>query len=354
MRIINYKTIKRYVLIFLSLSIILTGCSSIRLEEYTKNIFALNTYITLTAYGGKDTPKILDKAEKRVMEIEELMSTEIDTSDVALINKNAGIAPVEVSEDTFYVIERALWYSKMSDGAFDITIYPISKLWDITGENPRVPNKGEIEELLPLVNYREVILDKDKKTVFLSKTGMGIDLGAIAKGYAADEVGRILRECGIEHALINLGGDIVALGNKPDGNEWNIGVRDPRGHETGAEYIAVVKIADNSIVSSGDYERYLEEEYENTGKRYHHIFDPKTGYPADSGLIATTVIAEQSIDADALSTCLFVMGKDKGLDFLKEVQGSKGLCIDENRHIYISSDIEDLMDVTSEEYRLEK
>lgn len=352
MRVINFKNIKKYISVFLILLVVLLGCSDLRIEKYTKSIFALNTYITLTAYGGRDTPKILDRAEERVEEIESLMSTEIDTSDVALINKNAGIAPVEVSEETFYVIEKALWYSSLSDGAFDITIYPIAKLWDITGDNPRVPDREEIEELLPLVDYREVSLDEDSRTVFLPKSGMGIDLGAIAKGYAADEVRRILKEGGVDHALINLGGDIVALGNKPDGDEWNIGVRDPRGAET--EYIAIAGLDDISIVSSGDYERYMEEEYEKTGVRYHHIFDPRTGYPADSGLIATTVIADLSIDADALSTCLFIMGRDRGLELIDKVQGARGLCIDDNKDMYGSSDIEDMLDITSEEYRLVK
>ncbi len=339
---------------FLVVSITLIGCTQIGMKEYTKNIFALDTYITLTAYGRRNTPKILEKAAQRIEEIENRMSTEIDTSDVALINKNAGISPVEIHDDTFYVIERALWYCNMSDGAFDITIYPIVKLWDINGDNPRVPEKEEIQEVLALVDYTKVILDREKKTVFLSAPNMGIDLGAIAKGYAADEVVRILEEGGIEHGILNLGGNISVIGNKPDGTLWNIGIRDPREEETGSQYLAIAKISDCSIVSSGDYERYIKDIYEKTGIRYHHIFDPKTGYPADSGLIGTSVISKRSIDADALSTCLFVMGQERGLDFLKNVEGSSGICIDSAKKIYISSGMDDVLEITSEEYRLEK
>ena len=339
---------------FLVISIGLLGCSQIGTKEYKKSIFALNTYITLTAYGGKNTPDILDEVTERIVEIENRMSTEIATSDVALINKNAGKVPVEVHDDTFYVIERALWYCDMSDGAFDITIYPIVKLWDITGDNPRVPDKEEIEALLPLVDYRQVILDRDEKTVFLSKAGMGIDLGAIAKGYATDEAVRILKENGIEHALLNLGGNIAVIGDKPDGTPWRIGVRDPREEETGEEYMAIAELQDTSIVSSGDYERFLKAEYEKTGVRYHHIFDPRTGYPADVGLMATSIVADHSIDADALSTCVFIMGADRGMDFLAKVQKGNGICIDKDKYVYISSKLEDIIEITGGEYRLSK
>ncbi len=346
--------VKKYIVIFLVISMSLMGCTQIGMKEYTKNIFALNTYITLTAYGGRNTPKILDKAVQRIQEIENHMSTEIDTSDVALINKNAGESPVEVHDDTFYVIERALWYCNMSDGAFDITIYPIVKLWDITGDNPRVPDEEEIQRALSLVDYTEVILDREDKTVFLNRSDMGIDLGAIAKGYAADEVVRILEKSGIRHGLLNLGGNISVIGDKPDGTPWNIGVRDPREEETQLQYLAIASISNSSIVSSGDYERYIKDVYEKTGIRYHHIFDPRTGYPADSGLIGTTVIAKDSIDADALSTCLFIMGQERGLKFLQNVQGSKGICIDNTKRIYTSSGMDNILEITGEEYRLEK
>ena len=336
--------------ILLILVLMLSGCGRIRIEEHTKNIFALNTYITLTAYGGKDVPAILDRAGERIEEIENLMSTKIDTSDVALINKNAGIEPVTVSEETFFVIERALWYSEITNGAFDITIYPIVKLWDITGDNPRLPSHQEIGQLLPLVDYKNVILDKEAMTVFLLEKDMGIDLGGIAKGYAADEVGRILREAKVEHALINLGGDIVAVGDKVDNNPWHIGVRNPRG--TASEYIAVAKVSNEAIVSSGDYERFLEDEFEKTGERYHHIFDPKTGYPARSGIIATTVLTEHSIDADALATCLFILGKDRGLEIIEKVDGARGLCIDETKGIYSSFSMDNTLEIIDEEYKI--
>lgn len=322
-------------------------------KEYHKDMFALNTWVNIRIYAGENGPDILDKAAKRIEEIENRMSVTIRDSDVSRINSNAGKQPVKVHDDTLAVIKKALEYAEKSNGAFDITIYPIVKLWGITSEHPHIPTETEIRDKLKFVDYRKIVLDEEKKTVYLKEPGMGIDLGAIAKGYAADEVVRILKEEGVVHALINMGGNVVAMGGKPNGQPWRIGIQDPRA-EGARRHIAIIEVMDGSVVSSGDYERYIVDVYKKTGKRYHHIFDPSTGYPADSGLMATTVVATSSIDADALSTTVFIMGSEKGLKIIDELEGIEALAITLDKKIYVSKGLKDKLIVTDKEYELQR
>ena len=346
------RTSKTVLLFFTLLSVVLSGCAASE-REYSRVFFALNTMISLKAYGGAEAKQALKQAVDRVNEIEKRMSATVEDSDVSKINQRAGEEPVQVHDDTFYVIEKALEYGEKTDGAFDITIYPISQLWGITSDHPRVPRREEIEEKLKLVNFRWVLVDRENRTVFLEKKGMGIDLGAIAKGYAADEVTRIFREAGVKSALINMGGNVVAIGNRPDGNPWRIGIRDPRMEETEKEHIGILDATDQSIVSSGDYERYIKKVFEETGVRYHHIFDPKTGYPAQAGLIGTTIVAPRSIDADALSTSLFIMGAEKGFDLIKTVEGARGIAVTNDKRILLSHDFGQELTLTNEEYKVQ-
>jgi thiamine biosynthesis lipoprotein len=333
--------------------ICISGCSANKYEEHKREAFALDTIITLTAYGGKNVDKAIDEAIYRIQEIEEHMSTTIDDSDISKINKNAGKAPVIVHKDTLYVLDKALEYCSMSNGMFDITIYPLIKLWDIKSEHPRVPSAEEIQGALKYVDYKKIVVDRDKNSVYLMEKGMGIDLGAIAKGYAADEVTRIFKKYGIEHALINLGGNIMAIGNKVDGSKWNIGVQNPRTSKGNEGYFAVLEVSDSAVVSSGDYQRYMVKIYEETGKRYHHIFDPKTGYPADKGIIATTVISPLSIDADALSTCLFVMGYE-GFNIIDELEGVDALLVSTDKKVTLSKKFSVPINITDREYGYKK
>ncbi|MFS8500517.1 MAG: FAD:protein FMN transferase [Caldicoprobacter sp.] len=335
------------------LAAVLQGCARTGgVREYSEDIFALNTWVNIRIYAGKNGPDILDKAIKRIEEIESRMSVTIQDSDVSRINSSAGKQPVKVHDDTFEVIKKALKYAEMSNGAFDITIYPIVKLWGITSEHPRMPTDAEIQDKLKLVDYRNVVLDEKGKTVYLKEPGMGIDLGAIAKGYAADEVARILKEEGVVHALINMGGNVVAMGGKPNGKPWRIGIQDPRADGV-QRHIAIIEIMDGSVVSSGDYERYIVDVYKRTGKRYHHIFDPSTGYPANSGLMATTVVAPYSIDADALSTTVFIMGAEKGLEIVEGLEGIDALAITLDKKIYASKGLKERLIVTDKEYELQ-
>lgn len=345
----RYQRIRALIIAIFLLGVALQGCArTAGPQEYRKDIFALNTWVNIRIYTGKEGPDILDKAIKRIEEIENRMSVTIQDSDVSRINSNAGKQPVKVHDDTFEVIKKALEYAEISNGVFDITIYPIVKLWGITSEHPRVPTEAEIQDKLRFVDYRNVVLNEAEKTVYLKEPGMGIDLGAIAKGYAADEVARILKEEGVVHALINMGGNVVAMGGKPNGQPWRIGVQDPRA-EGARRHIAIIEVMDGSVVSSGDYERYFEE----AGKRYHHIFDPSTGYPANSGLMATTVVAPNSIDADALSTTVFVMGVERGLELVDKLEGIDALAITFDKKIYTSKGLKGKLIVTDKEYELQ-
>lgn len=323
-------------------------------KDYERELFALNTWLRFKVYGDEEVGKALDEVVTRIQEIEKRMSVTLQNSDISRINDSAGKEPVKVHEDTFYVIQKALEYSRLTDGIFDITIYPIVKLWEINSENPRVPTQEEINSKLELVDYRRLALNENEMTVYLEKEGMGVDLGAIAKGYAADEAVRILKEAGAEHGIINMGGNIMAIGGKLKGEPWRIGVRDPRAEESGEQQCLIIGIKDRAVVSSGDYERYIIDIYEETGERYHHIFDPSTGYPSKKGLMSTTIVTSSSIDADALSTSLFLMGASEGMKFINGIEGVEAIAITTNKEIYASSGIKDKMTITNDRYRVKQ
>ncbi len=329
-----------------------TGCTKgAKDKKYEKDLFALDTYIKFTVYGDKEnSQKALDAAVERLKEIENRLSISVEDSDVNLINVNAGKEPVKVSSDTLYVIKKALYYSQLTDGLFDITIYPLVRLWDIKSDNPRVPEHGEILDSLEYIDYKGVILDEENKTVLLEKEGMMIDLGGIAKGYIADETAKIIEDHGIEHAIINLGGNIKVVGKKPDNTNWRIGIQDPR--DSGRSSVLVVEANDQTVVTSGDYERYMIEIYEETGERYHHIFDPYTGYPAKSGLISTTIIGDSSLDADALSTILFILGVDEGFKLIALIDNVDAVAINDNKEVYITKGLKDKLEVKNSDYKL--
>lgn len=226
------------------------------------------------------------------------MSVTIKDSEISQINENAGIRPVKVSADTFYVIQQAVHFSDVEKGYFDITVGPIVKLWNIGTDKARIPSPEEIKAKLPLVNYKDIILDEKNRTIMLKNKGMSIDLGGIAKGYAADKVAQVLKKEGVKHAIINLGGDVIAIGTKPAGGNWRIGIQTP--FKPRGEYLGIIEVSNKAVVTSGVYERYFEKD----GKLYHHILNPFTGYPADSHLYSVTIIAETSIAGDALSKFL--------------------------------------------------
>jgi len=331
---------------------LMTACISQPTRQYDKNIFALDTIVTLRVFGDRSAKKAMDRVADRIKEIERHMSPSLEGSDVIKINQAAGVEPAQVHEDTFYVIKKALEYGRLTEGVFDITIQPIVELWGINTEHAKIPSEEEIEEKIALVDYRKVRMNEEKRTIFLEEKGMGIDLGAIAKGYAADEAVRILKEAGVEHALLNLGGNVITIGRRPDGNSWRIGLQDPRTEETGQDHFGIIDVADATVVSSGDYERYIKDVYKKTGERYHHIFDPRSGFPAQKGLIACSIITSSSIDADALSTILFIMGHEQGFELIDQLGSAEAIVVTSNKEIYTTEGLRDSIISSNDYYRI--
>jgi thiamine biosynthesis lipoprotein len=321
---------------------VLAGCGKVL---PARSEFVLGTVCTVNLYR-EGTAGIYDAVFSRLREIEEAMSTTLEDSEVARINQNAGIMPVKAGEDLIVVLSAALHYAELSDGAFDPTIGPLVKLWGIGTGQARVPEEEEIRGALALVNWRDLLIDPETRTVFLKKAGMSLDLGAIAKGYAADEAAGILKRAGISGALIDLGGNIYALGTKADGAPWRIAVQDPR-DERGT-YIGILDLAEKTVVTSGVYERFLETDE----RRYHHILSTGNGYPADTGLLSVTVIADASMDADALSTVLFTLGYDRGRTLVDSLENVEAVFVFEDLSVRLTPGALEKFTLSNNQYRI--
>jgi thiamine biosynthesis lipoprotein len=301
--------------------------------------------VNLYEGGRKETyRKIFD----RLREIENTMSANLEDSDLGRINAAAGIKAVKAHPDTIKVLKRALHFAELSGGAFDPTVGPLVKLWDIGSGNEKIPGEEEITKALSLINRREIIIDEAAGTVFLPRPGMGLDLGAIAKGYAADEAARIIAGAGIERALVDLGGNILVKGPKPDGSPWRVGIQNPTDNR--GAYIGISEVTNKTLVTSGVYERF----FESGGKRYHHILSTRTGYPVESGLLSVTVISGSSMDADALSTALFALGYEAGLPLAESMENTEAIFIFGDRTVRGTSRAFDSFTLTDEDFRLEK
>lgn len=278
-----------------------------------KTFPALGTINTIHLFDSRRADA-LERAVERVMEIEDRMSAFKTDSDISKISRMAGTGFVEIHKDTFQLLRKAMEYSRLSDGAFDITVRPLVELWGINKKGDYVPSDGEIDKGISLVDFRNIELDAKTCSAALKKPGQQLDLGGIAKGYAADEVRRILLKNGARSAIINLGGNVVAVGRKPDGSPWQVGIQNPLS-PTG-QYIGVLTVSDKTIVTSGSNERFFIKD----GVRYHHILDPRTGRPVQNSLLSVTAVCTCSADADALTTALFVLGPEKGLELLRKVK----------------------------------
>ena len=309
--------------------------------------FVLGTVCSIRLLDGAS--KIaLELAFKRLFEIEATMSVNTLGTLVGSVNEAAGIQPVKVPQDVLDVTLKALHYARLTDRAFDPTIGPVVKLWNIGLEGERVPEPWEIQEALPLVDAGLVQIDEQASTIYLPKEGMLLDLGGIAKGYAADEVGRILAEHNVKAAVIDLGGNVKVVGRKPDGSKWRIGVQNPS--DSRGAYIGIASLGEGAtVVTSGIYERYF---VDTDGRSYHHIFDTRTGYPVEGDLFSVTVISRSSIDADSLSTAIFAMGLQEGMALVEKLDDVGAIFIDSANRIYVSSDISGLFTLTDKSYTL--
>ncbi|ULQ58583.1 FAD:protein FMN transferase [Brucepastera parasyntrophica] len=291
--------------------------------------FVFGTVCTVNLYE-KGSEALYNRVFDRLQTIEEVLSANLDSSNISEINNAAGISPVRAAPETMYVLQRAIEFSKKSGGAFDPSIGAVTKLWSIGFEEETVPDNTVLREKTALVDYRDIIINDDEQTVFLARPGMRLDLGGIAKGYAADEAAALLVSSGIKKAIIDLGGNILALGEKDGHTPWTIGIRNPEwGSRTAVFTIPVIN---KSVVTSGIYERFFEED----GVHYHHILDPATGYPVDNELLSVTIITPVSLDADALSTAAFVLGPEKGFHLIESLSGAEAVFINRDREIRIT------------------
>jgi len=274
--------------------------------------------ITLVSEDEEAAQKASLQAFQEIRRIEQLMSPWIETSDVSRLSRSSGKEWAKVSPETFEVIQRVQKISELSDGAFDITIAPLLPLWRKARETGVPPPSEEVKKVLDLVNFRNLLIRPDGK-VFLKKKGMAIDLGGIAKGYAVDRAFGILASLGYKNLIINAGGDLRTKGFK-NNQPWSIGIQHPRSAE---KVMATVSVSDSAIATSGDYEKY----FLHQGKRYHHILNPKTGFPAD-GCQSVTILSKEGMMADALATAVFVLGTEKGYTLCQRLEGVECLIVD--------------------------
>ena len=317
--------INHRVLYVIALAVTLAGCTRTEpiWDEPFRAEFALNTICTIMLYD-QARPEIYDAIFARIHEVESRMSAFQPGSDISRVNAAAGIEPVQVHDDVFMVLERAVQIAELSGGAFDPTVGPLTFIWGITSDSPRVPSQEEIDAILPLVNWRDIELNREQRTVFLRQPGMALDLGAIAKGYAADEALAIIREARLERALIDLGGNVITFGIKLDRTPWRVGLQNPLGDR--GSFIGVISGWDMTVVTSGVNERF----FEYDGVHHHHLFSPFSGHPARTGLLSATIIAEVSMDADALSTAIFVLGYEEGRALIEPLEGVEAVFVFED------------------------
>lgn len=294
-----------------------TGCSR-QTEPVSRTGLFFDTVITVTLYdpGKKD---LLDKCFSMAERYESLFSVTIEGSDVWNINHSGG-DPVLISDETAVLLTTAISYARLTDGIVDPTIGSVSSLWDFTSDtDPRIPDDTAIRDALSHVDYRKISLRDN--IVSLEDPKARIDLGFIAKGYIADQMKDLLCTNGVTNGLINLGGNVLAIGSKPDGDVFHIGIQKPFADP--GESIMSVEIKDRSVVSSGTYCRYFEKD----GTLYHHLLDPHTGYPASSSLQAVTILSDHSVDGDALSTACFLLGLEDGMELILKMPDTDAIFI---------------------------
>lgn len=313
-------------------------------EPLGQTFFIFDTVVNVKIYDNRATSKNFEELDALMQEIDGRISRTAEGSEIYQINANSGVAPVQVSEETYDLVSTALDYAKRTDGRFDPAIGNLVTLWNIGHEGAHVPSVEDITNAQALCDYTKIELNADKHEIFLQDKGMAIDLGSIGKGYAADRIYDYLAEQGFNSAIIDLGGNVYAMGKKPNGNLWTIGIQDPdqeRGNPIGN-----IKVEDKTVVTSGIYERFFIED----GKLYQHIINPKTGYPVDNGISSVTIVTNRSTDADALSTTLFVLGIEDGLAFIENTPDTEALFITKDKKLYATSGFKELLTKTNDDY----
>ena len=313
-------------------------------EPVSATAIKLNTAVTVTIYDSQDR-ELLTECMNLCDKYEKIFSRTASDSELYQLNHRE-LTPVAGTEDTFQIsdplaelIRKGLYYSELSEGAFDIAIEPLTSLWDFTAEDPQVPEDRLIQEALTKCDYHNVSVS-DNNEVILKTEDTAIELGAIAKGYIADRLKDYLISQGVKSAIINLGGNVLCIGGKPDDSSFKIGIQKPFADRS--ETIAVMDIKDKSVVSSGVYERCFEQD----GTLYHHLLNPRTGYPYDNGLIAVTIISDESVDGDALSTTCFALGLEDGMKLAESLDNVQAFFVTSDYEIHYTKDFQKEITVT--------
>ena len=323
----------RRLLLLLLLPALLCGCAfpgRSGPELHTSTLLAMDTVMELRVYGGSEA--LLERAEQRIQALEGLLSVTNPDSELYQLNQTGS---AQLSPDTAALLERGLELCRETEGALDISIYPVVRAWGFTTGDYRVPEEEELASLLARVDYSKINLTPSGAVSV--PEGMELDLGGVAKGYTGDRVVELLREAGVTSALLSLGGNVQTLGTKPDSSDWSVAIRAPEGEG----YLGVLSVSDQAVVTSGGYERYFEGE---DGTVYWHIMDPATGRPSRSGLISVTVVGEEGVYCDALSTALFVMGEEKAVAFWRSHRDFEMFLVTEDGRLLVSAGLAEQFD----------
>ncbi len=332
---------KKFLCLAAAALLVFSGCRAENKKsensQASKDVFAMDTYMNLKAYG-ENSEAALEAAADEITYLDELLSVTNNNSDIWKINNSAGNS-VSVNNDTAEIIKKAIEIGDKTNGALDITIYPILKEWGFTADDHKIPDKETLAMLLENVDYQRIKLDGSIVTV---PENYQLDLGALAKGYTSDKIMEILRNNNVESAVVSLGGNVQTLGRKPDGSLWKIAVTDPFSPNSA---MGIIEIENKAVITSGNYERYFIGE---DGKIYHHIIDPADGYPADNGLVSVTIIGESGIMCDALSTALFVSGIENAIDHWRKNNDFDMILITDEKEIFITEGIADNFENVSE------
>ena len=288
--------------------------------------------ITVVATDSVQAKLYTDLAILEVKRIENLVSDWIPTTQISQVNQNAGIKPIKVDQEVFDLVERAIKISKLTSGAFDISYASMDKIWKFDGSMKQMPTEEAIKKSVEKVGYQNIILNPTDKTIFLKNKGMKLGLGGIAQGYIADKIKEVLQEKGCTSGLVNVSGDINTWGKQPNGQPWTVGIINPMNKN---KVFATFILDDSAVETSGSYEKFVV----FNGKRYSHIIDPRTGYPA-SGIVSVSVFAKQTELADALATGIFVLGIEVGLDLVNQLNGIDCIIVDDKGGVHVSNKID--------------
>ena len=313
-------------------------------EGFESTDYAMGTYVQQTVFG-KNGEAAAKAASSSVKDLENLISWRIEDSDVARLNAAAGTDWITVDPKTAALLAVSLDVAQKSGGAFDPTILPVSSLWDFGGDNQHLPSDADLKKFDAYVDYRNLRVDTQSSAASLKLHYMAIDLGGIGKGAACDEAVEAYRKAGADYGIIAVGGSVGVYGSKPDGSPWRIAVRDPKAGDGQADAMGQIELTSGFVSTSGTYEKYFTE----NGVTYHHLLNPKTGYPENNGLISVTVKANNGALSDALSTACFVLGREKGEALLAQY-GADGVFIDTAGKVYVTAGLKESFQITGSRY----